>query len=155
MKTKELIELLGNAYTSKKVEDSRKQITVINDASPLHDAMRDIQFELNEETGTFELDYEIMQTACGIIADNITDKETLENADFYELANDTASVYTADRLAYMNIRNESEISEISKEYDSDIQTACAIWYEQQVVRACELLRDYILENSEEVEAKTE
>lgn len=142
MDTKTKLEHIANAYISKKVEDEREQIKIINEALPeeVQKAIRDIQHKLNEQTGTFELDYEIMADACGIVTNDIT----LPEADFYELANDSASVYTGTRLSYLNISNQEEISEKAKEYGCDIATACAVWYDEQVATACELLRDYAL-----------
>jgi hypothetical protein len=135
---------LENAYKLQKRGEG--YISVINTESSIHDAIRDIQFNLNQETGTFELDYEIMDDACNIINDNIKNIDELKKADFYELAQDVASVYTATRLSYLNNQNEAEISDIVKEYECDIQTACAIWYERQVTRACELIREWIMED---------
>lgn len=140
------LELIRDAYKSKKVEDEREQIKVINDELPkeFHDAIRDVQFELNNETGTFELDYNIMARACDILADNCDTIDALKKADMYELSTDSASVYTSTRLGYITNQNQDEISEKMKEFDCDIQTAAAVWYDAQVASACEKLRDYIL-----------
>lgn len=147
MNSKEKLELLSSAYVTKKVEDERERITVLSDALPeeAHKAILDIQFKLNEETGTFELDYEIMSDACGIVAD--TDMSELSEADFYE--NECSSVYTATRLSYINLNNQSDISEIGREYGVDIAEAAAHWYDEKVIRACEMLRDWVLEGEEE------
>ena len=142
MTNQEKLTALSTAYTVKKVEDAREQITVINDENPIKEDIKAIQFRLNDSTGTFELDYEIMWSACDILSDIELDK--LADADLYELANDSASVYTSTRLGYLSNQNEGDISDILKEYNSDIQTACAIWYDQQVAHACEMLREYVL-----------
>lgn len=138
--------IFDRAYKTKKVEDAREEITVINDELPEaeYTAVMNIQHDLNEHTGTFELDYEIMSRASDIIADLTL--EDLERADIYELTADSASVYTATRLAYLNIWNQDEISDKLKEFGCDIATACAIWYDEQVAYACELIRNYILQD---------
>jgi hypothetical protein len=148
MKTQEKLNAISDAYISKKVEDEREEIKVINDASPIHDAMRDIQFELNEHTGTFELDYEIMDDACIALSDLSLEEIKKDDFDAYELSHDTASVYTATQLSYINIHNQDEIAEKVKEYSCDIGTAAAGWYEDQVARAIELIRDWLLEVEE-------
>jgi hypothetical protein len=98
--------------------------------------------------GAEDLSYEICARACGLIADN-TDGDDLENTDignddiFYDM--ECASVYTAERLGYLNIWNESEISDKMKELGIEsIQTACAVWYDDMVRSVALELRDYIL-----------
>ena len=94
-----------------------------------------------------DTDYEIFSDACDIVG-NLSDHtdDKLADVDFYELATDTASVYTADRLSYLTPYNQYEITDKLKEFDcDDIQSACAVWYDSEVCRACELLRDYILQ----------
>jgi hypothetical protein len=141
----EKINLIGKAYTTKKVDDDRELIYIHNEEQPkeFQEAIKDIQFNLNEETGNFELDYEIMANACDNIS--IYTPEELEEVNFNE---DTyASPYTATRLSYLNINNQEEISTICRGYGIDIQAACADWYDEKVVRACDMLRDYILEEN--------
>ena len=105
-----------------------------------------IQFELNEETGTFELDYSIMNDACNYVSElehkDLADPnwDYLDHMDMGEFA----SVYTADRLSYLNIHNQDEVSQIMREYSlDDIQTACAVWYDRQVERAIGLLIEWL------------
>jgi hypothetical protein len=138
MNNKELFDILSNAYEYKKIGD--REIRVISEkvAKNIKDDLLGIQRDL--DVG-FDLSYEITATACGILYD--MDFDDLENADFYEKSQDTASVYTNERLSVLNCNNQSEISDIQKEYDCDIQTACAVWYEQKVAEACEALREYI------------
>lgn len=151
MKPEEKLALIGDAYKTKKVDDEREQIHIINDELPekFHEAILNIQFKLNEETGTFELDYDIMNDATGIIADNCTTPKELEEADFYE--HESASVYTSTRLGYLHANNQQDVSDILHEFgkETDIATACAVWYDRQVTRACELLREFIMEDDSE------
>lgn len=146
MTQKEKHALLAKAYVTKEVSDDRKEIEVINDELPkeFSEAIRDIQFKLNESTGIFELDYPIMSMACSLLAD--VGFEELKDTDLVELSNDCASVYTNTRLSYINVNNQQEISDVLREYgnDVDIATACAVWYERQVIIALDLLLDFIL-----------
>ena len=144
MNLKQKLDLLSGTYTSKSVDDDREEITILNDKSPLYQDMKTIQFELNKETGTFELDYKIMDSASCIVGE--IEADDLERADLYEVSQGSASVYTATRLGYMNIQNEGEMSDILKEFDCSIAEACAIWYDNQVVKACEMIRSSLLDN---------
>lgn len=145
MTSQEKLKLIGNAYTVKKVDDSRERLYVHNEAQPaeFQEAIKKIQFKLNDETQAFELDYEIMNDACNILS-GLT-LEEIKTLDVYEASHDSANVYTSTRLSYLNINNQEEISEILKEYGADISDACAIWYEHKVSSALELLKDFILE----------
>ena len=131
------------AYIERKHEGERVGKIIINDELPKeeHEAIHRAQFALNEETSSFELDYEIMKTACDILSDaeKVTKLTDEEHEKLLESALDSASVYTSTRLSYLNNNNQAEITDILKEYDSDIQTACAIWYDKMVERAMELL----------------
>ena len=99
-------------------------------------ALLDMQQRLD---AGFDLSYEIMANACACISD--IELEKLPHADFYET--ETASVYTGVQLSWLNINNQADIAEIVKEYDSDIGTACAVWYNQKVAEACTMLVNYI------------
>ena len=83
-----------------------------------------------------------MQSACDVVGE-LSVKE-LEVADLYELSLDSASVYTATRIGYINLQNQDEISEAVKLHDCDMQTSAAVWYDGKVAIACEMLRDYVL-----------
>lgn len=145
-KAQHFINIIADAYTTKK-RDNDEDYTCIDDTKETAELVKEVQFKLNDITQSFELDYEIMSDATYIISERETVEE-LENADFYELATDQASVYTETQLSYLNIWNQDEISGIAKEFSSDIGTACAVWYDQQVQQACEMLRDKILEYKE-------
>lgn len=138
--TKQKLEALTTAYKTRTADDERGTIIIFNDESAILEDIKDIQYKLHEDTRMFELDYEIMRDACDIVSD--IDEDDLENADVYELSNDIASVYTADRLSWLGIYNQDEITDISKEYGCDIATACAAWYEQKVAYACTMLIEW-------------
>lgn len=88
--------------------------------------------QLTQDTGeNIDLAYELLNTASGLLAN--VELGDLADTDLYELASDSASVYTWDRLQLLDNNNQQEISDIMKEYEyEDIATACAIWYEQKV-----------------------
>lgn len=151
---KERIEYIENAFTSKKVEDQRESIIIINDLllGDNSELMRDMLFKLGEEmgNGSFELSYEVMSQACDIMSEVYNEMEmtgeeyTISDDTIYERSNDNASVYTATRLSYMNIWNENDIADIMKEYGTEsISTACAIWYDKQVQSACFIIKEFI------------
>lgn len=142
MQTKEKVAALYDAYELRQVGGTEK--IVLNEKSPLYDAMRGAQFHLNERTGSFETDYSIMRDACYAIAE--ADADDVNDINAYELSSDTASVYTAEQLSWLNINNQADIADIVKEYDSDIGTACAVWYEQQVADAIELIIQEVINN---------
>lgn len=149
----EKLTAIENAY----IVHKEKDIYIFNEDSKLPEvkkhleAIKNIQFELTDDLG-FNFAFEVMHDACNVIGiateENPMEtdlKEQLENADFYELSNDVASVYTATRLSYLTIHNQDEITDIVKEFECDIQTACAVWYDRVVAGACEKLREWVLE----------
>jgi len=86
-----------------------------------------------------DLDYEIFSKACDEISE--IDLRDLEGSEF---EGENASIYISDRLGYLNMWNEDEISSISHEIQGTISEACAYWYDEQVNSACNLLRAYII-----------
>jgi len=152
LKPQEKLGLMGDAYIKKRLDDGREILT-INDALPgeMYEAIKDIQFELNENTHNFEEDYKLMGAACLAMSDNATDLESLQDIDQYEIADGAASVYTADQLAYITIWNQDEIAEHVRGLGIDIGTAAAYWYEQQVAQCIDRVRDYILRDDNDDE----
>lgn len=146
MTKKEIVDALADAYIVKSFPEPKGDIMILNEQSPLYELVRDVQYKLNEHTGSFELDYSIMSDACTAMASY--DADDIDNIDTYEIADGTASVYTATQLSWLNINNQSEIADVVREHETDIGTACAVWYEQQVATACDMLRDMINENAQ-------
>lgn len=95
------------------------------------------------------VDYQIFEAACSIVWEVVTsaDRDDTDEKiadDIEERADDVASVYTSDRLGYLNIWNQRDISDIFREYDcEDISDACAIWYSQRVQQAAAIINDWI------------
>lgn len=109
-----------------------KEIVLLNEKSPIYEDIKAILFKLQEDI-PFEISCEILEKACDALAD--TDASEFEKEDFYpeDLADDTASVYTAIQLGYLSLHNEGEISDIM--HDTGVKSigqACAIWYEYKV-----------------------
>lgn len=95
-----------------------------------------------------DLDYEIFSKACDIIAEmSVSELESDEASDAIQ-ERESASVYTFDRLQYLDNSNQHEISEFCQNYKVDIATACAIWYDEQVQNACGLIREYIINGND-------
>lgn len=154
-KQKELLELVGKAYTTIRKGDKDISILdtdVITNAGT-QNAILDIQRNLDVD---FEQSYEVMAEACSILAEktlestgipNGSDRDCLtsDDCDFFADADSRANVYTSVQLSYLTVSNESEISNLMKdEATTSIAQACSIWYSQKVAEACEALRTYIL-----------
>lgn len=138
---KEVCASLNDAYENAKRDDGT-EYTRLNEKHALYTELKDVLFAFQDDV-SLELSYKIMGRACIALADHAdhTNDDDLQDVDAYELANDTASVYTASQLDYIDNNNQSEIADIVREYDCDIGQAAAIWYEQKVAQAIELLLD--------------
>ncbi len=98
-----------------------------------------IQYEIKDDTGaSFDLSFDIMQNALSEINEATFDGlgNVYDNSEF-------ASVYTGEQLSWLTINNQSEISDLSKEFGCDIAQACAIWYDLAVRQAIEEIVSYI------------
>lgn len=90
-----------------------------------------------------DLDYAIFSDAI----DAITESWNAVDGDLELLQewiddnqNEFASIYNADRLAYLNIWNDEEIATAFKEYDCDsVSMACACWYDNEVMGAIDII----------------
>lgn len=126
-------------------ERGDKSIVLLNEKSPIYKDIKAILFKLQEDI-PFEISYEILEKACNALAD--TDASEFEKEDFYpeDLADDTASVYTATQLEYLSPYNEDEISDIVHDTGvKSIGNACAIWYEYKVRDAILLVLEWLEE----------
>lgn len=113
-----------------KERDDGEKFYCRKEGTPKHieTIMQDIMFE--NDNHDFDLDYEIMNDALNVLYD--VDYKDLKDLDIYENSEEYASVYTTTRISYLNMWTQDEISEVLKECECDIQTACAIWYDRQV-----------------------
>lgn len=95
-----------------------------------------------------DLNYEIFSQSCDIIGEIYEEMPRADDEkiidEIYERSHDRASYYTHDRLGYLTVSNEEEISDLLREYDEpSISVACAIWYDRQVEQASMLIKDWI------------
>lgn len=122
-------ETIANAMTT--MDKNGETIKVYKNDLPetIKDSLINIQYQMSDDTGaSFELSYEIMDDALTAISDAGIDELDSENWE-----NEPSSVYTAERLAYMNLNNQQAISDIMREFSTDdISTACAVWYDNAV-----------------------
>lgn len=98
-------------------------------------------------------DYQIFSEACDVVAEvyeTRKDKSRDEaEIDIYESDMEYASVWTQERLGYLNMWNEEEISEVMKQgIFTSIADACAYWYDKQVEQAAIILNDWVHGESE-------
>ena len=91
-------------------------------------------------------DYMIFNHAIDTLIDifPIEQREDLEE-QIEEWCSDIASYYTAERLELLNVWNEEEITEIVGDCNCSISEACAMWYDNQVRGAAQVIIDWIYE----------
>lgn len=142
MTRQEKIAVLAKAMTRSK-RDDESEFYHFTDEAP--EELKDLFLE---HYNVDDLDYETFDRACDIVREvyddkpEATDDEATE--EIYERASDQASVYTADRLAYLNMRNEDEVSQTMREYGmTSIADACAAWYDRQVEQAAIIIKDWV------------
>ena len=123
--------------------DNGDEFICKKDDTPKHivDIIHDVMFE--NDNHDFDLDYKIMDSA--LIELSEVEFEDLAEYEVHESESEYASVYTGERLTYLNMWTQDEISDVAKEYSTeDIATACAIWYDNQVKTVIQQLIDKIL-----------
>ena len=145
--TNKTLKLLETAYETRTRDDGDVGV-FFNDDNPLQETLRKVQFELQDVTGTWGLNYQIMARACELIVEHWDTKNSGKDISWEEIADGSASIYTAERLAYLYPTNQQEISDIMREYSlgdvvPSIATACAVWYDNMVAHACRLIIDRI------------
>lgn len=145
------IATLSKAMTRSE-RDDKTEFYHFTDNAP--EELKDLYLEHYEVRN---IDYETFSSACDMLSDiyydyveeNTEHNEALAKSEIiidqiYERSADSASVYTADRLSYLNIWNQDEISDYIKNgIAEDIQTACAIWYDAQVEQASLLINEWV------------
>jgi hypothetical protein len=144
MTKEEKIASLDKAMTTKTREDGT-EFHYFSDEAP--DELKEVylmHYEVRDQ------DYQIFSDACGLVSECINDNmQEQDGADFvnemiYERSGDRASIMTYDRLSYLNIWNESDISDVMREYDMrSIADACAVWYDREVEQASIIINEWI------------
>lgn len=123
-----------------------EKITVLREPLPddIQAHLLDILHDAKEKAGDFDLAYEIAAQAVELLPDTIEDLATF---DPYDINIESASIYTYDRLQYLNIYNQYDIAQVFKETSSDdIANACAIWYDRIIQETLSDLVDYFINN---------
>lgn len=153
MTKKEKIKSLAIAMTrSSRKDDPEEEFYHFTDTAP--EELKDKFLEHFEVRDTH---YEIFSKACDIMAEiygkehKVSGKMLQEviEGNIYDRSADSASVSTTDRLGYLDMWNEEEVSQIMREYgEYSIATACAIWYDKQVEQACFIIKDWIEQNND-------
>ncbi len=148
MNKEQKIASLANAMTCK-TRDDGTEFYCFTDEAPQE--LRDLFLE---HYTIRDVDYETFSDACRVIEEvygEHTDKDgrfndiDIEEA-IYERSGDRASVYTSERLGYLNMWNEYEVSDIMSEYSAkSIANACAIWYDKQVEEQAMIIKNWIEE----------
>ncbi len=140
----EKIAGLGSYMTTSKRDDE----TVFNHFTET--TPHELEDLFLEHYNVKDLDYEIFGRALDIVSEAYEGKAHDEGSDgrveeeIYDAASDSASVYTSDRLAYLDNQNEDEISKTMREYgETSIANACAIWYDRQVEQAAIIIIDWV------------
>jgi hypothetical protein len=121
----------GNEYYCRK-DNTPKYIETI---------LTDTVFAIDQECHSLDLAYTILNDVINELAE--IELKDLPEYDIYENQTEFASVYTATRLEYLNMWNNEEITQKVKECECDIQTACAIWYDEQVINGFNFIKDLI------------
>lgn len=144
MEKKEKIAVLGKCMT-RSTRDDGTTFYHFTDEAP-----EELKKLYLEHYDVRDIDYETFSRACDLVSDCYNDNEQEKDGlDFvtdmiYERASDSASVMTYDRLQYLDNWNESDISEIMREYDMrSIADACAVWYDRQVEQAAIIISEWI------------
>ena len=121
------------------IKDKENPIYIIKDNC--NKEIKDLLLKIiyDDNIGGKNLGYELCYRAIGIIENQSID----ELDDLRDLDIDEASPYTSNRLGYLNIFTEGEISEIINEYNCGIGDACAIWYNNMVQDVMMMLVDFI------------
>jgi len=143
MTKKEKIAVLAKAMQSRLARDGESTEWYFSPDAP--EELKDLYLEHYEVR---DIDYETFSDACDLVSEaygdhpDATDDQITD--DIYERASDTASVYTSDRLAYLNMWNEDEVSETMREYGMrSIADACAAWYDRQVEQQAIIIKDWV------------
>lgn len=148
MTIEEKLELLSNSMTRSKRDDDTEYYHFTDNAP---EELKDLYLENYEVR---DIDYQIFSTAIDHIIETNNyldasgdkfDRLAALSNEIDEGSSEFASVYTSDRLAYLNIWNQDEVTEMLKNYGlDDIATACAVWYDEQVLHAARLIvQEYI------------
>lgn len=140
MTKEEKIASLSSAMTTSVPKDTFYHFT---DTAP--EELRNLYIE---HYAVKDIDYETFSRACGIVSEIYADKPDITQDaatdEICERASDSGSVYTYQRLQYLDASNESDISDLIREYGlTSIAEACVVWYDRQVEQAAILINEWV------------
>ena len=135
MKQQEKLNLLSGAFVPLSEENDK---IVFNNYihEDVKEALLGIMFNFNENhnVGNIDLVYLMAKTACDYISDFSLDDIIENNKETWaNIGDDYSSPYIGDRLGYLNANNQDEITELVKEHNTDIQQACADWFNNKMI----------------------
>jgi len=145
MTQKQKYEAIINAYEVKEFDTPERghfERTILSDKTPEEVRSFLLEAQRNQNNG-FDISYEIFGDATAILIDMTMKGINGDDFDAQELSQNSASVYTNKRLSWLNGGNQDEITAHVMN-GIDIETACAIWYEEQVADVLQVIRDYII-----------
>ena len=125
MTKEEKIASLSSAMTTSVRKDNPKDTFYhFTDTAP--EELRNLYIE---HYAVKDIDYETFSRACGIVSEIYADKPDITQDaatdEICERASDSGSVYTYQRLQYLDASNESDISDLIREYGlTSIAEAC-------------------------------
>lgn len=122
-----MYENIKDAFYIKEIWDNQR--CLIQDNHPETEKLLEIVYAIREEWAETDKAYEIVSQAVDIVVEWYDEDTSIESA----------SVYTRERLDYLTIYNQDDITNIVKKYNCDIATACAYWYDERVRQAVNLL----------------
>lgn len=145
MNKQELLDAIPNAYETRTRPDGTEYEAIKDDAPvPVRDILMEVSDAMYEDCKSLDLAHDITARAARLGGYRLVEEDC---PDPSELAQDTASPYTARRLEYITVYNQDDISELMKEYElADIASAAAVWYELRVEEAVRLILDAIDEH---------
>lgn len=136
MDKKERNEDKGDYYTFIKLEGEESKelkdflINLVYSDDGIASGSNNTSYDILYDAIAFINDYTLVEFKKLDVIEELGDKEF-------------ASIYNMDRIAYINIYNDSEILSIANEYSCNyISQACAYWYEEQVKNTIQKLQDY-------------
>jgi hypothetical protein len=148
MTPQEKYDAIVNAYTTISVPSPETERIIISDKTP--EEVRDFLVKAQHDVvDIFNLSYTIADSAASILSEieqeDVFDYQGYDmGGDLDEACSDVASVYTSERLSWLCVANESEISDLMSELEiKSISDACAVWYDQKVRQMIEKFIDYI------------
>lgn len=106
-------------------------------------APRELQDVFLEHFEVRDIDYQIFSKACDTLAE-VEYKDLRDFEPYGESGTrEWASIWNDDRIGYVTVHNEDEISSKVREYSIDISAAAAMWFDEEVERAMAVIHEWL------------